>query len=132
MREKLISELIAARIKELRAHHPKTEQKTTQMVLAEACGVERSTITNIERCNQRPPIHVIYGICDYFGIELTEILPSLQSVKHSTEILTDPDDPVVVGSDEHRLKRKTRSVVNRLRLYQSSEGAKNGDKHRTC
>lgn len=92
-----ISEHISKRIKELRQSHPKTERKTTQERLAKACAIERSTLTNIELGNQRAPLVVIYRVCDYFGIELPDLLPDLQS------IYTQDSATVEVGESTHQI-----------------------------
>jgi len=66
-----------------------------------ACGVERSTLTNIELGNQRPPIFVIYRVCVYFGIALNDVLPDLESI-YAEESTT-----VKFGDTEHPVGGET-------------------------
>lgn len=105
-----IYETIRKNIKSLREKHPRTEEKITQLQLAEAIGIERSTLTNIELGNQRPPVHVLYRLCDYFGVTLNEIMPGLEEVRnapHTTRI--------GVGPDQYELPSKTHAAIDRLR-----------------
>lgn len=78
--EDIVYRNICANIRKLRTEHPVTRKKITQTELSEQIGVTRATLTNIEIGNQRPPIYVIYRICEYFSVELDEILPSLDSL----------------------------------------------------
>jgi DNA-binding XRE family transcriptional regulator len=106
--------MVRERIFDLRKNHP--DKKTTQENLARAIGIKRSTLTNIELGNQRPPLHVIYRICKYFDIRLDELLPALPRVDADAS-----DRPTAttykVGADEHVLQEqgKTAQVLMRLR-----------------
>lgn len=48
--------------------------------MAEILGLERTSVTNIERGKQRPGIHVLYRCCEYFEIPIAEFLPSIERV----------------------------------------------------
>lgn len=109
--EDFIYDHIRRRIKKLRESHPKTEKKTTQDQLAKACGIDRSTLTNIELGNQRPPIVVVYRVCGFFGIDLDDVLPDLESV------FAEDSASVEVGDTVHRVSGdKTATVIASLRL----------------
>lgn len=108
--EEMIYEIIRNNIKGLREKHPKTEEKVTQLKLADAIGIERSTLTNIELGNQRPPVHVIYRLCDYFGIELGELMPKLSDVRNLPQTAR-----IGVGPDHYELPSKTHAAIDRLR-----------------
>lgn len=110
--ETVIYDYIRQRIHDLRDSHPKTQNKTTQSALAKACGIERSTITNIELGNQRPPVHVLYRICSFFGIGLEDILPTVSYVRAHME---ESPSSVVVGSDRYDVQDKTHAAIDRLR-----------------
>lgn len=102
--------VIRKNIKSFREKHPKTEEKVTQLQLADAIGIERSTLTNIELGNQRPPVHVLYRLCDYFGITLDELMPKL------AEVLDLPQTARIdVGPDRYELPSKTHAAIDRLR-----------------
>lgn len=103
---------IRDRIQTLRSCHPRTKNQTTQSELASAIGIKRSTLANIEVGNQRPQLNVIYGVCEFFGIGLRELLPSIDAVRKRE---TDRDKDVRVGSDEYSLPGKVGLVVEKLR-----------------
>lgn len=52
----------------------------SQSQLADAIGMLRTSITNIETGRQKTPIHVLYKICGVLGIEATELLPTLEEI----------------------------------------------------
>lgn len=105
-----IYETIRRNIKALREKHPRTEEKITQLQLAAAIGIERSTLTNIELGNQRPPVHVLYRLCDFFGIALDELMPGLVEVRDTPQTTR-----VGVGPDQYELPSKTHAAIDRLR-----------------
>lgn len=109
-----ITDAIRANIRRLREKHPKTERKVTQAELAEAVGIKRATLTNIEKGNQRTPIHIIYRLCEYFSVPLAEILPPVESFVEQC----DADVEVEVGPDKYQITRKMSQLVNRVRTSQ--------------
>lgn len=118
IREDLIYETVSRKIRELRQRHPVSETKITQRALAEEIGIDRSTLTNIEIGNQRPPLHVIYAICAYFDVPLSEFLPSLSSVlEHSSS------EKIVVGDSEHEVQGKTGALLKE-RYLRRGKGAR--------
>jgi len=56
---------MGARIKALR-----TERGETQAVVAEAVGIERPSLSMIERGHDRPGLHTLRALADYFGVTL--------------------------------------------------------------
>lgn len=65
---------IGKRLKELREAND-----LTQADLAKTLGLERTSITNIERGRQRPGVHVLYRICAYFQVSVDALLPAIDS-----------------------------------------------------
>lgn len=78
-----IYESIRKGIRRLREYHPKNGKKVTQQDLADAIGITRATLTNIELGNQRVQVNVIYRICDYFDVPLKEVMPEIYEVKEN-------------------------------------------------
>lgn len=109
-----VREAVRANIRRLREKHPKTEKKVTQAELAEAVGIERATLTNIEKGNQRAPIHIIYRLCEYFAVPLTEILPPVEQFTEQN----DAEVEVAVGPDKYQIPKKMSELVNRVRAPQ--------------
>lgn len=68
--ERRLYKLVGSRIREQR-----TLRGCTQDELAQATGLLRTSITNIEAGRQRPPLHVLYTLCNALGTEMTTILP---------------------------------------------------------
>jgi transcriptional regulator with XRE-family HTH domain len=58
--------------------------KLTQAKLADDIGLERTSITNIERGNQKIPLHVLYRICESLHVPITDLLPELASVQDTS------------------------------------------------
>lgn len=110
LNDEKIYDIIRKNIKRLREKHPKTEERITQLKLADAIGIERSTLTNIELGNQRPPVHVLYRLCNYFGITLDELMPDLSEVRELPQTTR-----VGVGPDQYELPSKTHAAIGRLR-----------------
>lgn len=63
--------------------------EVTQSELAEAAGVLRTSVANLEAGRQRPPLHVLYRISTALGVEVTAILPTNEDVTESTETLVE-------------------------------------------
>ena len=52
----------------------------TQSQVAEATGLLRTSVTNIEAGRQKAPVHVLFRLCDVLQIEVANLLPSLADV----------------------------------------------------
>ena len=55
----------------------------TQIELAEKLGVASGYISNIEQGNRNPSLEMLVQICDWFGVELTDVYP-LGAIKEMT------------------------------------------------
>lgn len=73
--EKALYLEIGARLKQRRS-----ERGTTQDELADAVGLLRTSIANIESGRQRTPIHVLYNLCLALATDLEAILPSTKEI----------------------------------------------------
>lgn len=108
--EKVYS-VVCEKIRELRRKHPNTERKITQQELANSIGIERSTLANIELGNQRPPLHIIYALSDYFNIALTDLIPPKEKVLQKKP----PSLNVTIGSTDHEVSEKTARLLDKVR-----------------
>lgn len=52
----------------------------TQQALADAVGISRASMVNVERCRQRPSIDLLYDIADALGVEAVQLLPRNEDV----------------------------------------------------
>src|SRR4051812_16001284 len=75
--EKRLYAALGMKLKRLRESERGPRGKLTQSALANEVGLERTSITNIERGNQKVPLHVLYRICEILQVPIAEILPTL-------------------------------------------------------
>ncbi len=68
--ETVLYNLIGERIRQQRV-----QVDMTQAQLADAVGVLRTSIANIEAGRQKPPLHLLYKLCMELGVEVVDILP---------------------------------------------------------
>jgi len=65
--------------------------RVTQSQLGEATGLLRTSVTNIEAGRQKAPLHVIYRMCAFLGIEVATVLPEIGVVAEmGNEVVTAP------------------------------------------
>ncbi|MEW6636048.1 MAG: helix-turn-helix transcriptional regulator [Actinomycetota bacterium] len=73
--ERLLYGIVGERLKQRRA-----EANVTQAQLAEAVGVLRTSVTNIEAGRQKPPLHLLYRMCVALDVEVSSVVPSNEEV----------------------------------------------------
>jgi len=79
--EKLLYKALGKRLKSLRESQQSARGRITQADLAQDVGLERTSITNIERGNQKVSLHVLYRICNALQVPISEVLPPLSDLK---------------------------------------------------
>jgi transcriptional regulator with XRE-family HTH domain len=98
--------LIGERVRRIRdAQTPRMSQED----LARILDLKRTSITNIERGNQKLTLDTLYRLCERFGLAVEEIMPPVSEVMRAEE------RSVVVGGESHEVGIKTASLVARLR-----------------
>lgn len=68
------------RIRELRLARQGANGALTQAELAKAVGLERTSITNLEKGSQKVPLHVLYAVCKALNVDVADVLPPLSDV----------------------------------------------------
>lgn len=53
----------------------RTKQKLSQDELARLIGLTRTSMTNIEKGRQHPPLHIFCEIVEHLKVELSDLLP---------------------------------------------------------
>lgn len=106
-------ELIGGRIRRTREGQT---PRVSQEQLANWLGLQRTSITNIEKGSQKLTLETVYQICARFGLEIHDMLPPVADV-----VLT-KEQSVVVGGESHDLGIKTASLVARLRPSAPTSG----------
>lgn len=100
---------IGARIKRIREAADMTQED-----LAKILDLKRTSITNIERGNQKPTLDALYRFCEHFALEISDALPSV------VESTRQDGRSVVVGGKAQEVGAKTAIALERLRPSQSA------------
>lgn len=102
--------LIGERIRRIReTQTPRMSQEDLATVL----DLKRTSVTNIESGNQKPTLDTLYRLCDRFGLEFRDFMPTVAEVS-STE-----ERSVVIGGQSQEVGIKTANLVARLRPVRS-------------
>lgn len=96
-----------------------TTPPMTQQQLASLLDVKRTSITNLEKGQQRIPLHLLYRLCNSLSLQLSDILPAIE------DVVVEAESPVALGDTEAQLPRKTREFIERL--GESSESDESTD-----
>jgi transcriptional regulator with XRE-family HTH domain len=117
--EKRLYAALGLRLRRLREAEGGSLRKLTQAALAKEVGLERTSITNIERGNQKVPLHVLYRICEVLHVPVSDLLPSLTEAQ-----------AVDVPSQVGELTFQGRNVITTPRVAQRlAELLNPGDPH---
>lgn len=81
----------------------------SQADLARILDLKRTSITNIESGRQKMTVDTLYRMCEYFGLEIGELMPPVSELKVAQA------RSVVVGGKATDLGVKTATLVERLR-----------------
>lgn len=79
--EHRLYQAIGEKVRKLREAQSGARGKMTQAELAELVGLERTSITNLERGNQKVPLHALYRICETLKAPVFDALPSVAEVQ---------------------------------------------------
>jgi DNA-binding XRE family transcriptional regulator len=105
---------IGERVRQIRETH---SPRMSQQELAQILKLQRTSITNIERGNQRPTLEALYLLCEHFGLKLENILPTVSDVTVPTAIRE--ESSVTIGGKSHEVGAMTAKLVERLRPTRS-------------
>lgn len=76
---------VGQKIRQLREGQTGGRGRLTQAELAEMVGLERTSITNIERGNQKVPLHILYRICEALRAPISDVMPPVAEVLANAE-----------------------------------------------
>lgn len=79
--ERRLFKEVGQKIRLLREAQAGGQARLTQAELAEMVGLERTSITNIERGNQKVPLHVLYRICEALRVSVSDVIPRITEVQ---------------------------------------------------
>jgi DNA-binding XRE family transcriptional regulator len=101
---------IGERIRQIRETH---SPRMSQQELAEILHLKRTSVTNIERGNQKPTLESLYLLCEHFGLKLENVLPPVSEVT-KTE-MPSAERSVTIGGKSHEVGAMTAKLVEKLR-----------------
>lgn len=78
--------VLGERLRKLREEFVTPEGRMTQSALAAMVGLERTSITNIEKGAQKVSLHVLYGLCEALHANLIDILPAPSDVARESAL----------------------------------------------
>lgn len=97
-------------LRELREGKVGSRPKLTQAELAKRVGLERTSITNIEKGNQKVSLHVLYRLCEVLKADVASVLPHMNDVQAG---LTEQHlQDVEFGGTVHKLHPRTVEVLS--------------------
>lgn len=99
--------VIGNRVKQARDSR---KPRLTQGELAEMLGVERTSITNIEKGTQRATLHFLYSLAQQLQIPLVQLFPSLDD-----EEILEPEETTAIA--ELKLGKQTRPVPKYVKSF---------------
>lgn len=98
--EKRLYESIGRMVRSFREGHDGSA-RMTQAQLAQMVGLERTSITNIEKGTQKIPLHILYRLCEIFKVDVSAALPSIE------DVFEDVQDEWQLVDDELKLPPQT-------------------------
>lgn len=100
--------MIGDRIRSLRI-----KKGLTQTVLAKRIPkIGRTSISNIEKGFQQPPLHVLYLICNELDVDLQSILPAFSEIQIEAELSSKDDIQLYLEKEE--INQKTKEFLEKL------------------
>ena len=72
--------MLGERLRTLREKQVGSRGRMTQAELALQVGLERTSITNIEKGAQKVPLHVLFRLCQVLRVPVAELLPTISEV----------------------------------------------------
>ena len=98
--EARLYQMLGEQLRTLRERHSDAAGRMTQATLAKLVGLERTSITNIEKGTQKVPLHVLYRICEALGVTALEVLPPLTEVQAAKPEPVDEDVSFITNQAE--------------------------------
>lgn len=89
----------------------------SQEKLGEEVGLSRSSIVNIEKGRQRPPLHTLWGIAEALDVPLEDLIPTEEEVKSPEEV-----DPDLRGRIAEQMDGEDAEAVRRIADFIEESG----------
>lgn len=110
--------MLGERLRKLREETETPKGRLTQAALAHLVGLERTSITNIEKGTQRVSLHLLYAICQELNTSVGDVLPAWQEVLPEPT-LPAPKESVEFGGKSYSAPplalEKISAILNRVK-----------------
>lgn len=103
----ILYEILGNRIKKRREYLQINQDK-----LGEKVGIGRTSISNIEQGRQKPPLSMIYKICQVLDIDVHVILPTNREIQEA--IKPDKDSSLKLYYEHYNLDENTQKEIDNL------------------
>lgn len=100
--------MIGDRIKSLRIKKGLSQTELSDRIPK----IGRTSISNIEKGYQQPPLHVLYLICNELDVDLQSILPAYSEIQKEVELSS--KDDVHRYLEEEEINQKTKEFLEKL------------------
>lgn len=77
----------------------RTKLGYSQDELAKFLDLTRTSIVNIEKGRQRPPLHTVYDLSVFFDVDITDLLPS-RSEQEQSDIRRSVDENLKIAENK--------------------------------
>ncbi len=108
--EARLYQLLGERLRALRESSYADGRRTTQAELASLVGLERTSITNIEKGAQRVSLHVLYSLCKSLDANVADVLPLLSEVTREQPLPSKTE--VQFGGKTYKAPPKTAQIIS--------------------
>lgn len=106
--------LLGERLRKLREERESPKGRMTQAELAALVGMERTSITNIEKGAQKVPLHVLYRICEVLDANVVDVLPSMGEVHRAADSRPEHEVALEFGGRTYQVPPKTMQLISGL------------------
>jgi|GEM_PF-1321372 len=101
----ILGQRIRDRREEMRYSQQQLAESVSQMYI-----LKRSSISNIERGKQQPPLHIIYEICRALKLDVQTILPTYSEIQQKVNV--DNHSNIETYIDKFNIDEKTLKELN--------------------
>lgn len=109
-------QVLGARLKKLREGED-GNPRFTQAELAVKVGLERTSITNIEKGNQKVPLHVLYKLCEVLKVDISSVLPPLSEVQEDESAFRE----ISIGDSSAKVTPLAAQIIQSIISSKSSD-----------
>jgi len=107
--ESLLYKIIGSNIRKARK-----DVKMSQYQLAVEAEMSRASISNIELGRHQPSLYLLYVLCEILGIDLWQIIPSVNEIKQSNQEGNYFKVLKEITELDEKEKRRIQEIINKM------------------